>query len=512
MQLLFTFALVLLMSDAAKMIWGTDQYSVGYPPGLGGAVNLGFVVLPQYQLFLCVVGPVIAVAMWLLVDRTRWGRIVRAATQDREMLAALGVNVPMVYAAVFTIGSALAGVGGALAAPRVALVPGMDATIINECFIIVIIGGLGNLWGSFLGALAFGFVVQFGTVLGAELAGRAALPADAGGADHPAVGPARPARDGALTMPQRRHLVASAIVVLLLALLPLAGSRYAVDLATEVLIYVLFALSLNVLIGFTGNISFGHAAYFAIGGYACAILLTTYGWPLVASLPAAVVLAGLVAAVVGYFCVRLTQIYFAMLTLAFAMLVWGVAFKWKEVTGGDDGFTGIKLPAMLAHHVGYFYFTLATVAVGVAALWVICHSAFGLTLVAVRENGVRAGFIGVDTRRMRWAAFTVAGTFGGLAGALFGMYHRGMYIENAFWTESAQVLIMVLLGGIYSFVGPIFGAAVLYLLQVFTNQYTPYWPTVLGLILLVIVLVLPDGLIGLVARVKARQGTRGRRT
>jgi len=307
-------------------------------------------------------------------------------------------------------------------------------------------------------------------------------------------------------MPQHRHLVASAIVLLLLALLPLAGSRYAVDLTTEVLIYVLFALSLNVLVGFTGNVSFGHAAYFAIGGYACAILLTIYGWPLVLSLPAAVLLAGIVAGVVGYFCARLTQIYFAMLTLAFAMLVWGVAFKWKEVTGGDDGLTGIKLPEMLTNHVSYFYFTLATVAFGIAALWVICHSAFGLTLVAVRENSVRTGFIGVDTRRMRWAAFTVAGTFGGLAGALFGMYHRGMYIENAYWTESAQVLIMVLLGGIHSFVGPIFGAAVLHLLQVFTNQYTTYWPTVLGLILLVIVLVLPDGLVGLVARVKARWG------
>ena len=307
-------------------------------------------------------------------------------------------------------------------------------------------------------------------------------------------------------MPQRRHLIASAIVVLLLALVPLAGSRYAIDLTTEVMIYALFALSLNVLIGFTGNISFGHAAYFAICGYACAILLTTYGWPLALALPAAVVLAGLVAAVVGYFCVRLTQIYFAMLTLAFAMLVWGVAFKWKEVTGGDDGFTGIKMPAMIAHHVGYFYFTLIVVAAGISALWVICHSAFGLTLVAIRENSVRAGFIGVDTRHMRWAAFTVAGTFGGLAGALFGMYHRGMYIENAFWTESAQVLIMVLLGGIYSFIGPIIGAAVLHLLQTFTNQYTPYWPTVLGLILLVIVMVLPDGLIGLARRVKARRG------
>src|SRR5260370_4852505 len=165
-----------------------------------------------------------------------------------------------------------------------------------------------------------------------------------------------------------------------------------------------------------------------------------------------------------------------MLRLGCGMVVWGVVFKWKEVTGGDEGFTGIKLPGMLGHHVGYFYFTLATVAVGVAALWVICHSAFGLTVVAVRENGVRAGFIGVDTRRMRWAAFTVAGPFGGLAGALFGMYHRGMYIENAFWTESANVLIMVLLGGIYSFVGPMLGAAVLHLLHTFTNQSPPYSP------------------------------------
>ena len=307
-------------------------------------------------------------------------------------------------------------------------------------------------------------------------------------------------------MPQRRHLIASAIVVLLLALLPLAGSRYAIDLTTEVLIYALFALSLNVLIGFTGNISFGHAAYFAIGGYACAILLTTYGWPLALALPAAVVLAGLVAAVVGYFCVRLTQIYFAMLTLAFAMLVWGVAFKWKEVTGGDDGFTGIKMPAMIAHHVGYFYFTL------------------------VDGGGRHRGAVGdlpFGVRRSPWwrSARTACGrassasTRGTCAGPpspwparsagspvrLFGMYHRGMYIENAFWTESANVLIMVLLGGIYSFVGPIIGAAVLHLLQTFTNQYTPYWPTVLGLILLVIVMVLPDGLIGLVRRVKARR-------
>ncbi|MBM3489973.1 MAG: branched-chain amino acid ABC transporter permease [Alphaproteobacteria bacterium] len=295
-------------------------------------------------------------------------------------------------------------------------------------------------------------------------------------------------------------------ILTLLALLPLAGSRYAIDLATQVLIYCLFALSLNVLIGYAGNVSFGHAAYFAIGGYACAILLTTYNWTLALALPAAVVLSGVMAAVIGYFCVRLTQIYFAMLTLAFAMLVWGVAFKWREVTGGDDGLTGIKVPTLLGNATSYYYFTLVMVASGVALLWLICHSAFGLMLVAVRENAVRAGFVGVETRRLRWVAFIVAGTFAGLAGALFGMYHRGMYIENAFWTESAQVLIMVLLGGMYSFFGPLIGATVLYLLQVATNQFTQYWPTVLGLILLVILMFLPDGLAGLAARFRRAGG------
>src|SRR3954447_14810654 len=206
-------------------------------------------------------------------------------------------------------------------------------------------------------------------------------------------------------MPERRYLIASAVVFLLLALLPLVGGRYAVDVATEVLIYVLFALSLNVLIGFTGSVSFGHAAYFAIGGYACAILLTTYKWPLFLAMPAAVVLSGAAAAVVGYFCVRLTDIYFSMLTLAFSMLVWGVAFKWRSVTGGDDGFVRGTLPEAIEGHGAYLYFTLVVVGISTALLWLICHSGFGLALVAVRENRVRAGFIGLNTRNMRWTAF-----------------------------------------------------------------------------------------------------------
>jgi branched-chain amino acid transport system permease protein len=305
------------------------------------------------------------------------------------------------------------------------------------------------------------------------------------------------------TMP-RGVLFSCIVVVVALALIPMADSRYLIDISTEIMVYALFALSLNVIIGYSGNVSFGHAAYFAIGGYTNAILLTTYELPLIISFPAAVLASGLAAAFVAYFCTRLTDIYFAMLTLAFAMLVWAIAFKWRSVTGGDDGFVGVNVPAFIDTRVTFFYFTLITVTVSTGVLWMICHSAFGQTLVAVRENITRAGFIGVNTRLMRGAAFVVAGSFAGIAGAIFAMYNRGVYTESAFWTESAQVLIMTLLGGMYSFFGPAIGAAALYLLERFANEYTQYWPTVLGVILLVIVLVLPEGLVGLARRVKAR--------
>lgn len=155
-QLLFTFALVLLIGDMVRYIWGTQVISISFPPELRGAADLGIAWYPRYRLFLCVVGVVVAVAIWFLFQRTRIGRVIRAATQDREMLSALGVNVPMVYLLVFTGGAALAGIGGALAAPALALKPGMDAEIIVECFIVIIIGGLGSLWGAFIGAILIG--------------------------------------------------------------------------------------------------------------------------------------------------------------------------------------------------------------------------------------------------------------------------------------------------------------------------------------------------------------------
>ena len=165
MQLLLTFALVLILGDLAKVIWGTDQYSVAYPTGLSGATDLGITFYPTYRLMLCVLGPAILIGLWLCIERTRWGRITKAATQDRDMLSALGINVSVIYTVIFLIGSALAGVGGALASPFNSPTPGMDANIIVECFVIVIIGGLGSIWGTFIGALIFGLVFNFGSVI-----------------------------------------------------------------------------------------------------------------------------------------------------------------------------------------------------------------------------------------------------------------------------------------------------------------------------------------------------------
>ena len=307
-----------------------------------------------------------------------------------------------------------------------------------------------------------------------------------------------------MTDAMTRSAMAGCLISLaLLISVPLFQSAYLIDVVTEILIYALFALSLNVIIGYSGNVSFGHAAYFAIGGYTNAILLTSHGWALVPSFVTSILITMIAAGFVAYFCTRLTNIYFAMLTLAFSMLVWAIAFKWRSVTGGDDGFVGIRVPEIINNRAHFYYFTLIMVTAATTLLWFICHSAFGRTLVAVRENATRAGFVGVNTRLMRWWAFVVAGTFAGIAGAVFGMFHRGMYVESAFWTQSATVLIMTLLGGMFSFFGPAIGAATLFILERITNEYTEYWPTVLGFILLVILLFLPDGLAGLARKVRS---------
>ncbi|MBV1925833.1 MAG: branched-chain amino acid ABC transporter permease [Rhodobacteraceae bacterium] len=291
-----------------------------------------------------------------------------------------------------------------------------------------------------------------------------------------------------------------------LLVLPFVGSRYSVELATQIMIFGLLATSLNILVGYLGAASFGHAAFFAIGGYACAYFLTTLGWPLVVSMIGAVLLTALASLVIGFFCVRLNEIYFSMLTLAFSMLIWAIALKWKPVTGGDDGFVGVAVPEYLSNYFTFFLFTLGIVSISMIVLMIIGNSTMGRVFIAIRENQTRASFLGVNVRRMRLIAFVIAGTFAGIAGTLLALYVRGMYPETAFWSQSGHILIMVLLGGMHAFIGPFLGASALTLLEVTVGQYTEYWQIVVGIILVVVVLAASEGIYGLARSITKRLG------
>lgn len=307
-------------------------------------------------------------------------------------------------------------------------------------------------------------------------------------------------------MTSRPQLVFLALLFLVLLAVPFVGSRYLTELTVQVMIFSLLALSLNILVGHIGLVSFGHAAFFAIGGYATAFFLSRWHLPLGLAMPMAALLASAFALVIGALCVRLKAIYFAMLTLAFSMLVWGIIIKWKPITGGDDGFVGIALPQFLASPQSFYWFTLAVVSVSVALMWVLSKSTMGQIFVAIRENETRANFLGVNVRQIQLIGFVLAALFAAIAGSLMAMYLRGMYPQSAFWTQSGHIVISVLLGGVHSFIGPILGASLLYLLEVTIHQYTQYWPLVMGTILIIVVLVLPEGLIGLFRKLYASVG------
>ena len=290
-------------------------------------------------------------------------------------------------------------------------------------------------------------------------------------------------------------------------LVPAAGSRFYTFVANDVVIWALFATSLNLLVGYSGLVSFGHAAYFGIGAYTTGLLMKKAALPFLLAFPAAGVLARAFALIFGFFCVRLTRIYFAMLTLAFAQIVWAICFKWNELTGGEQGMPDIpypdlavmgRLPLVGALRASDHYYLLSVLVVGLC-LWLlrrIVRSPFGRLLTTIRENPERAEFIGVNVRRYELAAFVLAGAFAGLAGGLFGIFNRGVFPDFAYWTKSSEVLIMTLLGGMGTFYGPTVGALALILLNQQITSYTEYWPFVLGSILVALLFGFPGGLAG----------------
>jgi branched-chain amino acid transport system permease protein len=289
------------------------------------------------------------------------------------------------------------------------------------------------------------------------------------------------------------------VLIVVLAVAPLVLPPFFLQLLTEIAIVGLFATAFNLLMGFGGMVSFGHAAYFALGAYTAALLVKRVGVPLLLALPAAPLVAAAGALLFGFFIVRLSHTYFAMLSLAFAQIVFTVIFKWKALTGGDDGLLDVWPPILLKSPAAYYYFTLAIVGVCIWALHAIVASPFGYALKAVRENPRRARYIGIDVRRHQLAAFVISGAFSGVAGGLFAFYNGSVFPDFAYFTKSFEPLVVALLGGVQSFFGPLAGAFGFKILEwLVSRQWPVYWPLFLGSIVVVVIVLLPSGFVGLV--------------
>ena len=515
-QLVATFGVILVIQDLTLMIWGAEDKLGPRAPGLTGVVRIMGEPIPKYDLALLAITPFVALALWYLITRTRVGVLVRAATQDREMVGALGVNQSWLFTGVFSLGCALAGLGGALQLPKGGADLLMDFNILTAVFVVVVIGGMGSLPGAYLAAVLISVLGVFGVtympqstlvlmfvimvlVLMVRPYGLFGRPEVAG--EHGQVGgPERPIKPAGA---QVRMIVAAGLA--LLGLMPLYGSSFALVLTTDILIFCLFAASLHFILGLGGLVSFGHAAFFGGGAYVAALLVTYADTPMELAMLLAPLGAGMAAIIIGWVCLRLTGVYFAMLTLAFSQLLWSLVFQWGEVTRGDDGLVNIWPSAWASGTTVYFYLSLVICVGGILFLRHAAHAPFGYALRAARDSARQAEATGINTKRVQWAAFALAGAMAGLAGGLF-VFSKGSVFPNELEiARSFDALIVVFLGGVKTLAGGVVGGVALEGVKDVLTRFE-YWRLALGVLIIVVVILAPDGLVGTARKLAERTG------
>ncbi len=523
LQLTATFGVVLIVRDAVLWLGGAEDKLGPRVQGLDGAIVLAGHPIPEYDLFLIVVGPLVLAALTWLVTRTRFGVLIRAASENRALASALGIHQALLYTAVFALGAFLAGFAGGLQLPREPANLNMDLAVVAEAFVVTVVGGLGSIPGAFVAALIIGLVKALCIALGTvEVAGlpiafpRITLVVEfivmaivlairpyglLGQAPAAPATTPLPEQRALVLAPGRRTAKVAVGVLVVLLVLPLVRDDYTLVLTTDVLIAALFAASLQFIMGPGGMTSFGHAAYFGVGAYAAA-LAVRHGWPMPAALALAPLAAMTAAWMLGGFAARLAGVYLAMLTLAFAQILWSIAFQWDAVTGGSNGLVGIWPPAILTDRAHYYLFALVIVAAALLAVVKIAHSPFGFALRAARDSPLRAAAVGIDVKGMQARAFAIAGAFAGLAGGLFAFSKGSISPETLAIPRSVDALVMVLLGGLNAIGGPLLGAAAFTWMQDTLARESDYWRAATGALILVLVLLFPLGIGGGITRLR----------
>ncbi|MFC7078852.1 ABC transporter permease [Halorussus caseinilyticus] len=544
-HILLTFGLVLMVNDAITFFWGKQAKAFSPPPILDGPVTILGVNNSLYSYFIIAFGALLSLGTWWALNNTRFGLVVRAGSQDREMVRNLGIDIDRYYTLVFGAGAALAAVAGVVLGAYQNVSPGMGNAVIIPAFVIVVLGGLGSFRGAVVGGLGVGvvqtlartyvpaleglivFVLMIGVLLvkpeglfgnpewqttseseGELLAGR-------GG--------------GVLTDRQRFGL--GAVAVALLAVVPLGVdvlyTEYVLTLLTDVLIWALFALSLDFVMGYAGLVSLGHALFYGTGAYAAVLVLLHLTPSAFVALAAAVAVCGVIAWAIGHLSIRVSGVYFSMITLAFAQLFYRAVFKF-DWTGGSDGLFGADVVYGVAGFameldeiaetvplVGedglFYYFLLATVVGSYLVARRMMRAPFGSVLQSIRESERRTEFVGYDVTAYKRRAFVVSGAMAGLAGGLFAVQNGFVAPSLLFWLNSGEVVVMTVLGGMGTLYGPMVGAGVYIGFEDLLSSYTDHWQFWLGLVFVLFVILLPRGLVSLPEKLAAMGGRAGSR-
>jgi branched-chain amino acid transport system permease protein len=516
-QVLLTFGFTFVFLDIVQTLWGRTVLRLPVPDALQGTVQIGLGVFSAYRLCLIGFGFAIALLLWLFLERSRIGAKVRAGVDNAVMAAGLGANIPALFTGIFGLGVALAALGGIAAAPVIGLYPGMDSEILIPAFIVIVIGGMGSLRGAFVGSLLIGIADTFGKAYFQSialfliyLAMTAVLlirPQGLFGIKYTdiAIAPAIAATSRPSTV--QRSAIEFLVLLALLAL-PFLLTDYPRALISEIFIFAIFAMSLDLLLGFTGLMSLGHAAFFGLGAYAVAVLGTQFGVNAWLGVAAGIVVAGCGAALIGFFCVRTGGIPFLMLTLAFSQLVFSVALKWRDVTGGSDGIAIAERPGFLgydlSHSLVMYFMALSFFAMTYWGLRRLLNAPLGHAFVGIRENEQRMMAIGYPTRAYKLLSFTIAGAIAGLAGGLYAIFNGFISADAVYWTASGDILIMTMLGGAGTLIGPALGAAIVLLMKNVVSSYSEHWLAIIGITFVCCVMFFPGGLWGSLQKVRWR--------
>jgi branched-chain amino acid transport system permease protein len=540
-HVLLTFGLVLIVNDLIKLTWGTTQYQLPTPTVLNQPLPIFGVTLSLYNYFLIGLAAVLAVGTYLVLDRTRYGMIVRAGSQDRAMVRNVGIDIDRYYTIVFGFGAALAAVAGIVLGGNQSVSATMGNGVIIPAFIIVVLGGLGSFKGAVVGGLFVGIVQTltrtfvpffegltiFILMIGVLIVRPQGLFGEAASEGHHSEEGDILTGGGGLFGRRIRTRLGAVTVVGLAAFPPVAaatGNPFYVSLLSEIFVWAIFALSIDFVMGYAGLVSLGHAMFYGVGAYAAALVMIHLTSSFLVALAVGVVVCAALAWVVGSLSIRVSGVYFAMITLAFAELIRNLVFKF-EFTGGSDGLLGFE-PTLGIGGVGaplseiefavagltvtpamvFFYLALALAVAAFLLARQFMYAPFGSVLQGIGESEDRVEFIGYDTTTYKRRAFVISGGLAGLAGTLVAINPDTFVIapSTLFWLNSGEVIVMALLGGMGTLFGPMLGAGVFIGIEFGLEQFTDFWRLIVGVVFVVFVIFVPRGLVSIPALLVGR--------